>query len=156
MLIRVIAVGTRMPGWVNDALADYGARLPADLQVEWKQIKAEPRASAGSAAQWLDREAARIRLALPAGATVVALDERGQDLDSAGLARTLARWREAAKPVAVLIGGPDGLQPGLKAAADQNIRLSSLTLPHAMVRVLWAEQLFRAWSMLAHHPYHRV
>jgi 23S rRNA (pseudouridine1915-N3)-methyltransferase len=145
-----------MPGWVDEALADYGARLPSELQLEWRQIKAESRAAGGSAAQWLEREAVRIRGALPAGATVIALDESGQDLSSADLAAALARWREAARPLAILIGGPDGLQARLKAAAAERIRLSSLTLPHAMVRVLWAEQLFRAWSILNHHPYHRA
>jgi 23S rRNA (pseudouridine1915-N3)-methyltransferase len=155
VLIRAIAVGTRMPAWVVDAVTDYSGRLPADLRLEWKEVRAEPRGAGASSEQWMAREAARIRQALPAGARLVVLDERGADIDTPELARRLQRWREAARPVAVLIGGPDGLDPALKREADESLRLSSLTLPHPMVRVLWAEQVFRAWSILTNHPYHR-
>lgn len=156
MLIRVIAVGTRMPGWVEQAVADYGGRLPADIELQWKEVKAEPRSGAGSAGVWIAREAARIGPLIPAAAHRVVLDERGKDLTTVQLAARLQAWREAARPVAVLVGGPDGLAPELKSGANESLRLSSLTLPHPLVRVLLAEQLFRAWSILSNHPYHRA
>jgi 23S rRNA (pseudouridine1915-N3)-methyltransferase len=156
MLLRVIAVGVRMPGWVDDAVAEYTGRMPAELRVEWRAIKAQSRQAGGTAVQWRLREAQRIRDALPAAAHIVALDERGDDVDSAGLAARLSRWQQQAGAVALLIGGPDGLDASLGSAAHERIRLSSLTLPHALVRVVLAEQLFRAWSINAGHPYHRA
>lgn len=155
MLIRIIAVGTRMPGWVSAAVDDYTKRLPAGFTVEVREIRAESRTGAGNAGAWMRKEAARIEAALPAGARVVVLDERGSDLGTVQLAARLRAWQEQAQPVAILIGGPDGLDPALKARAHESIRLSSLTLPHALVRVLLAEQIYRAWSILAGHPYHR-
>ncbi|MFN5881315.1 MAG: 23S rRNA (pseudouridine(1915)-N(3))-methyltransferase RlmH, partial [Burkholderiales bacterium] len=100
-------------------------------------------------------EALRIEEALPAQARLVLLDERGKDLDSNGLAQRLSRWQQDAQPVALVIGGPDGVDERIRLRADSSIRLSSLTLPHALVRVVLAEQLYRAWSILAGHPYHR-
>lgn len=155
MLIRVIAVGTRMPAWVTQAIDEYVGRMPAEIRVEWREVRAEPRSARASAPVWMAREAERIRAALPAQALVVALDEHGADLDTRGFAQRLQRWQRAGRPVAILIGGPDGLDPALKAAAGEAIRLSSLTLPHPLVRVVLAEQLYRAWSVLANHPYHR-
>ena len=155
MLIRVIAVGTRMPAWVGTAVDDYSKRLPPELALEWREVKAEVRTRAGKPAAWMQKEAARIEQALPAASRIVALDERGADLSTAQLAARLRNWQERAQPVAILIGGPDGLDPALKSRADETIRLSSLTLPHPLVRVLLAEQLYRAWSVLAGHPYHR-
>ncbi|MEK9719567.1 MAG: 23S rRNA (pseudouridine(1915)-N(3))-methyltransferase RlmH [Quisquiliibacterium sp.] len=155
MQIRIIAVGTRMPSWVQTAVDDYRHRMPPELRLEWKEVRAEQRSARESAAVWMAREAQRIRAALPAQAGVVVLDEHGQDLDTRGFAKRLKRWQLAARPVAILIGGPDGLDPGLKAQAHETIRLSSLTLAHPLVRVMLAEQLYRAWSVLADHPYHR-
>lgn len=156
MLIRVLAVGTKMPAWVQLAMDDYVTRMPPEIRVEWKEVRAEARSSRESAATWMAREAQRIRAALPGQATLVALDERGTDLDTRAFADRLERWQRAAQPVAILIGGPDGLDPTLKAQASERIRLSSLTLPHPLVRVVLAEQLYRAWSLLANHPYHRA
>ena len=156
MLLRVIAVGTRMPAWVDAAVEEFSKRMPPELRIDWKPVKAEPRTGGGSPAQWKAREAQRIRDALPGGARLVLLDERGTDLDSAGLARRLAAWRREASACALVIGGPDGLDPALLDEADETLRLSSLTLPHALVRVLLAEQLYRAWSITQNHPYHRV
>ena len=155
MLIRIVAVGTRMPDWVQKPVDDYTGRMPNDFRVEWREIRAEPRSSGATPAVWMAREAQRIRAAIPAGATIVALDERGVDLTTRDLAARLERWQRAAQPVALLIGGPDGLDPSLKSEARELLRLSSLTLPHPMVRILLAEQLYRAWSVLANHPYHR-
>jgi 23S rRNA (pseudouridine1915-N3)-methyltransferase len=155
VLIRVIAVGTRMPDWVQRPVDDYTTRMPGDFRVEWREVRAEQRSSGATPAVWMAREAQRIRAAIPPAATIVALDERGVDLTTRDLAARLERWQRAAQPVALLIGGPDGLDPTLKAEARELLRLSSLTLPHPMVRILLAEQLYRAWSVLANHPYHR-
>ncbi|NLD68515.1 MAG: 23S rRNA (pseudouridine(1915)-N(3))-methyltransferase RlmH [Limnobacter sp.] len=155
MLIRVIAVGTRMPAWVGTAVDDYSKRLPPELALEWREVKTEARTRSGRPAAWMQKEAARIEQALPPAGRIVALDERGADLSTVQLAARLRDWQQRAQPVAILIGGPDGLDPALKSRADESIRLSSLTLPHPLVRVLLAEQLYRAWSVLAGHPYHR-
>lgn len=160
MLIRIVAVGHRMPGWVDTAVADYLKRLPPEIKVELCAVKAEPRGAADSrkaaAAQLLmAREAQRIRGQLPPRCRLVVLDERGEDLNTTALAQRLAAWQLDAAPVAIVIGGPDGIAPPLRAEADQTLRLSSLTLPHALVRILLAEQLYRAWSINAQHPYHR-
>lgn len=155
MLVRIVAVGTRMPTWVETAVSEYGKRMPPELELQWREIKAEPRTRSGSAAAWMAREATRIEAALPQPCTLIALDEHGADLDTAALAARLRHWQHAARAVALLIGGPDGLDAGLKQRAAERIRLSSLTLPHPLVRVLLAEQLYRAWSLNAGHPYHR-
>ncbi len=155
MQIRIVAVGTKMPAWVGAAVEDYSRRLAGDWQVEWREVRAEPRGASGHAKAWMQREAERIRGALPQGGRLVVLDEHGRDLDTRQFAQRLAGWRDDARPVAIVIGGPDGLDPALARDADETLRLSSLTLPHPLVRVVLAEQLFRAWSILAGHPYHR-
>jgi 23S rRNA (pseudouridine1915-N3)-methyltransferase len=155
MLLRILAVGARMPAWVDQAVDDYTRRMPPEIRIEWRAVKAESRQAGGNARQWQEREAARIRDALPAGARLVILDERGDDVDSTALAARLARWQAGGTPVALVIGGPDGIDAGLKAAAHERLRLSSLTLAHPLVRVVLAEQLYRAWSINAGHPYHR-
>lgn len=155
MLIRIVAVGTKMPAWVGAAVDEYSRRMPSDWRVEWREVRAEARGASGSAVAWMQREAERIRAALPAGARLVVLDERGCDLDTRRFAQRVADWRLDARPVAIVIGGPDGLDQAFARGADETLRLSSLTLPHPLVRVVLAEQLFRAWSILAGHPYHR-
>jgi 23S rRNA (pseudouridine1915-N3)-methyltransferase len=158
MKITVVAVGQRLPAWAQTAVDDYLSRFPADFKVDLKELKAEPRSGKdrAPAARLLAAEAARVRAALPPGARVVALDERGADWTTATLAATLGRWRDEGVHAAFVIGGPDGLDAELKRSAQTLLRLSSLTLPHALARVLLAEQLYRAWSMLANHPYHRA
>lgn len=155
MKIQVVAVGVRMPTWVQDAWQDYAKRLPRDYGLELVEIKPEPRTSGKTATQLMAAEAQRIQAAIPAQAWRIVLDEHGRDLDTMGLARDLESWRDAGRDVAFLIGGPDGLDPELKRTGHTTIRLSSLTLPHPMVRILLAEQIYRAWSILAGHPYHR-
>lgn len=155
MKIQVVAVGVRMPAWVQDAWQDYAKRLPRDYGLELVEIKPEPRTSGKTATQLMAAEAQRIQAAIPAQAWRIVLDEHGRDLDTMGLARDLESWRDAGRDVAFLIGGPDGLDPELKRTGHTTIRLSSLTLPHPMVRILLAEQIYRAWSILAGHPYHR-
>ncbi|MER1968410.1 23S rRNA (pseudouridine(1915)-N(3))-methyltransferase RlmH [Castellaniella sp. GW247-6E4] len=156
MRIQVLAVGVRMPAWVQEAWKDYAKRLPHDCALELIEIKPEPRISGKTPAQLMQAEALRIEAAAPAQAWRVVLDEHGRDLDTMTLARHLESWRGAGRDVAFLIGGPDGLDPALKQRGHQTIRLSSLTLPHPMVRVLLAEQIYRAWAILAGHPYHRA
>jgi 23S rRNA (pseudouridine1915-N3)-methyltransferase len=155
MRIAIVAVGTRQPAWAEAAVEDYLARFPSDFSVELKAVKAETRAGQ-AAGKLAAAEAQRLRAALPAGHLVVALDERGQDWSTAQFAAALGRWRDAGEHLAFLIGGADGLDAGLKREARSLLRLSSMTLPHALARVLLAEQLYRAWSLLAGHPYHRA
>jgi 23S rRNA (pseudouridine1915-N3)-methyltransferase len=155
MRIAIVAVGTRQPAWAEAAVEDYLARFPSDFSVELKAVKAETRAGQ-AAGKLAAAEAQRLRAAVPAGHLVVALDERGQDWSTAQFAAALGRWRDAGEHLAFLIGGADGLDAGLKREARSLLRLSSMTLPHALARVLLAEQLYRAWSLLAGHPYHRA
>jgi 23S rRNA (pseudouridine1915-N3)-methyltransferase len=154
MKLLVVAVGQRVPDWAASAWDDYAKRFPSDLRLELKAVKTEPRGSR-TTEQLMAAERERIEAAIPRGARVVALDERGTSLTTTALAAKLKTWQLEASDVALLIGGPDGLDPALRAAAHERIRLSDLTLPHAMVRVLLAEQLYRAWSINAGHPYHR-
>lgn len=154
MRLLILAVGERMPGWVDEAFAEYAKRMPRKLRMELTPIRPERR-TGRTAEQCMTAEAARIEAALPAGSRKVVLDERGTDLRTVDLARMLERWQLESRDTAFLIGGPDGLAPELKQRADVQIRLSSLTLPHALCRVLLAEQLYRAASILDNHPYHR-
>ncbi|HVZ46581.1 MAG TPA: 23S rRNA (pseudouridine(1915)-N(3))-methyltransferase RlmH [Ramlibacter sp.] len=154
MKLVVVAVGQRVPDWAEAAWDDYAKRFPPELRLELKAVKTEPRVSKTVAAL-LAAERGRIEAAVPKGARVVALDERGTALTTVALAARLKDWQLASDDVAFVIGGPDGLDPAFKRAAHERIRLSDLTLPHAMVRVLLAEQLYRAWSIHANHPYHR-
>jgi 23S rRNA (pseudouridine1915-N3)-methyltransferase len=158
MKITIVAVGQRQPAWAVAAVDEYLSRLPAEFKVELKEVKAEPRTPRRSepTQRLLAAEADRIRAALPPGCQLVALDERGRDWTTRQLADALQRWRDAAEQVAFVIGGPDGLDASLKSAARVLLRLSSLTLPHALARVLLAEQIYRSWSLLANHPYHRA
>ena len=155
MKLLVIAVGQRVPDWAQTAWADYAKRFPPELRLELKAIKTEPRSGGKTTEQIMTAERQRIEAAIPAGTHVVALDERGSALTTAALAAKLSQWQGQGGDVALLIGGPDGLHPALRQAAHERIRLSDLTLPHAMVRVLLVEQLYRAWSINVGHPYHR-
>jgi 23S rRNA (pseudouridine1915-N3)-methyltransferase len=154
MRLLVVAVGQRVPDWAATAWDDYAKRFPPELRLELKAVKTEPRGSR-TVESLLAAERERIEAAIPRGARVVALDERGTALTTTALAGKLKGWQLDAADVALVIGGPDGLEPAFRAAAHERIRLSDLTLPHAMVRVLLAEQLYRAWSINAGHPYHR-
>lgn len=154
MKLVVVAVGQRVPDWAATAWDDYAKRFPPELRLELKAVKTEPRGSR-TVDQLMAAERERIEAALPRGAHVVALDERGTALTTTALAGRLKAWQLEAADVALVVGGPDGLDPAFRAAAHERIRLSDLTLPHAMVRVLLAEQLYRAWSINAGHPYHR-
>lgn len=154
MRLVIVAVGQRVPDWAQTAWDDYAKRFPYELKVELKAVKTEPRGSKTVGAL-VAAERGRIEAALPKGCRIVALDERGTPLTTLALAAKLQNWQLESDDVALVIGGPDGLDPAFKQAAHERIRLSDLTLPHAMVRVLLIEQLYRAWSINANHPYHR-
>jgi 23S rRNA (pseudouridine1915-N3)-methyltransferase len=150
----IVAVGQRVPDWAQTAWDDYAKRFPYELKVELKTVKTEPRGSKTVETLYA-AERARIEAVIPKGCRIVALDERGTTLTTVALAGKLRNWQLESDDVALIIGGPDGLDPAFKQAAHERIRLSDLTLPHAMVRVLLIEQLYRAWSINANHPYHR-
>jgi len=143
-----------VPDWAQTAWDDYAKRFPFEIKVELKAVKTEPRASKSLETIYA-AERARIEAAIPKGCRIVALDERGTTLTTMALAGKLTDWQLLGGDVALVIGGPDGLEPAFRQAAHERIRLSDLTLPHAMVRVLLIEQLYRAWSINANHPYHR-
>lgn len=155
MKLLVVAVGSRMATWVDAAFADYARRMPRRARVALVEIRPEPRRPTTTANQVLAAEARRIRAALPSRCRCIALDERGGSLTTAEFAANLDSWLAAGEDLAFLIGGPDGLAPELKRSAALTIRLSSFTLPHGLARVILAEQLYRALSILDHHPYHR-
>jgi 23S rRNA (pseudouridine1915-N3)-methyltransferase len=135
-----------MPDWVSSACNDYLKRMPADCSIELKEIKPDLSPA---------KEAVKIVAAIPKGVRLIALDERGKDLSTQGIAEQLAQWRQDGGDVTFVIGGADGLDASIKQKANTIWRLSSLTLPHAMARVLLTEQLYRAWTILQGHPYHR-
>ncbi|HBH36811.1 MAG TPA: 23S rRNA (pseudouridine(1915)-N(3))-methyltransferase RlmH [Curvibacter sp.] len=154
MRLLIVAVGQRVPDWAQTAWDDYAKRFPPELKVELKAVKTEPR-GARTVEQLIAAERKRIDEAIPKGTRIVALDERGTALSTVALAGKLKDWQLGGTDVALVIGGPDGLEPAFRQGAHERIRLSDLTLPHAMVRVLLVEQLYRAWSINANHPYHR-
>ena len=155
MRLIVAAVGQKPPAWADAAYEEFERRFPPEMRLELKAVKAEPRAGGKAAAQLMQAEAKRLEAVLPAGARRVVLDEHGTRWTTRALADRLEFWRADGRDVAFVIGGPDGLDPVLKASADETARLSDLTLPHAFVRVLLAEALYRAWSLSTGHPYHR-
>ena len=154
MKLVIVAVGQRVPDWAQTAWDDYAKRFPFELKVELKAVKTEQRGSKTVETLYA-AERARIEAVIPKGCRIVALDERGTSLTTVALAQKLQNWQLESDDVALVIGGPDGLDPAFKKAAHERIRLSDLTLPHAMVRVVLIEQLYRAWSINANHPYHR-
>ncbi len=154
MRLTIVAVGQKVPDWAQTAYDDYAKRFPPELKVELRAVKTEPRGSK-TLETLLSAERTRIEGAIARGCRIVALDERGTAVTTMALAENLKSWQLSGDDIAIVIGGPDGLDTGFKQSAHQRIRLSDLTLPHAMVRVLLIEQLYRAWSITINHPYHR-
>lgn len=160
MRLTIVAVGQKVPDWAQTAYDDYAKRFPPELKVELKAVKTEPRASK-TLESLLAAERLRIEGAISKGTKglqgvrIVALDERGTAVTTVALAERLKAWQLSGDDVAIVIGGPDGLEADFKKTAHERLRLSDLTLPHAMVRVLLIEQLYRAWSITINHPYHR-
>jgi len=156
--LLIVAVGHRQPEWVDTAFGEYAKRMPREARIELVEIRPEARPdNAGDSAvtKLLEKEAKRIEAALPAGSTRVALSERGEHLTTRVLARVLEGWLGDGRDVAFLIGSADGLHPDLETGAGRRMALSALTLPHGLARVLLAEQLYRALSLIKGHPYHR-
>jgi len=155
MRLRVITVGHKMPDWITEGFNEYTKRMPREARIELHEIKPEPRNSGKTGMQIMEAEAQRILAALPPGCLTIALDEHGQQPTTRQLANWMGEWLAGGQDVAFIIGGADGLHERVKQAAQRLMALSALTLPHAMVRVLLAEQLYRAHSLLHNHPYHR-
>ena len=155
MNITVLAVGTKMPKWVDQAVIEYSKRFARDIQFRLKEIRPEKRGAGVSAAQGMVAEEERILAAIPPQSFLIVLDERGKAPTSMELADWLKKWQQQGENICFVIGGADGMTASLKDRARLLMRLSSLTLPHGMVRVLLTEQLYRAQSILHNHPYHR-
>jgi len=153
--LAILAVGDKLPGWANEACGEYLKRLPRGFEAELIEVRAEPRTSGKSVEKMMAAEAQRLRAALPKGVRLVALDEHGKDLTTVQFSVRLRGWLDSGVSTAFLVGGPDGLDAGLKRECELSVRLSSFTLPHGLARALFAEQLYRAASLLTGHPYHR-
>ncbi len=155
MKLVLVAVGLRLPAWADAACGDYVKRFPPDCRLEVQAVKAEPRTTGKPVDAMMAAEAQRIDAKIGQGLRRVVLDERGERRSTVQLAERLRAWQHDGRDVALLVGGPDGLHPDLRAAADETLRLSDLTLPHALARVVLVEALYRAWSLTVGHPYHR-
>lgn len=155
MRIRLLAVGGRQPRWVREGYEDYARRLPRECRLELIEVPLGKRTRATPPGRAVGEEGARMLARLAPGEQVVALEVTGRSLDTPGLARRLEDWMAAGADLALLVGGPDGLDPRCRERAEFRWSLTPLTLPHGLVRVLVAEQLYRAWSLLSGHPYHR-
>ncbi|MEZ5535723.1 MAG: 23S rRNA (pseudouridine(1915)-N(3))-methyltransferase RlmH [Thiolinea sp.] len=156
MRIHLLAVGTKMPGWVETATREYAGRMPAHCQLLVKEISAGKRTKSSDLNRIREAEGEKLLAAIPEGALVVALDVQGKSWSTEGLAKQLESWLLEIQDVALLVGGPEGLSAACLQRADMKWSLSALTFPHPLVRVIIAEQLFRAWSILTNHPYHRA
>lgn len=155
MRIKLIAVGTKMPKWVTEGFTDYCKRLPRDFVLELYEIPMAPRGKNTDIAKAIRKEGDAMLDAISEGDRVIALEVLGKHWSTEKLAEQASEWRMDGKNVSLLVGGPDGLDPRCSAKADQSWSLSSLTLPHPMVRIILAEQIYRAWTLLNNHPYHR-
>lgn len=156
MRIHLLAIGQRMPAWVQTGYQEYAQRLPAECGLQLHEFPLEKRGKNPDLKRLLRREGERMLAKVPAGALIIALDVQGQGWSTAVLADKLQDWQQAGRDVALLVGGPDGLAPDCLDASAQRWSLSPLTLPHPLVRILVAEQLYRAHTILSHHPYHRA
>ncbi len=155
MKLIIVSVGHKMPDWITAGFNEYTKRMPREAQIVLLEIKPEPRTTGKTTTQIMETEAQRILAALPQNCRRIALDERGTQPTTKQLAAQMQDWMREGHDVAFIIGGADGLHESVKQAAQQLLALSLLTLPHAFVRVLLAEQLYRAHSMMHNHPYHR-
>jgi len=155
MRIHLIAVGTRMPAWVTAGYQEYARRMPRECSLQLVEIASGRRGKSTGVVQAREQEGRHMLAALPKDCRVIALDVRGQAWSTEALARQLQDWLGAGRDIALLVGGPDGLSPECLARADESWSLSPLTFPHALVRVLLAEQIYRAWTLGTGHPYHR-
>ncbi len=155
MQIHLIAVGNRMPAWVELGYQDYAKRLPFECGLMLHEIPAGKRGKNADIVRLTRQEGEKMASLIPKGARVIALEVGGRAWSTEQLSARLDNWMGEGRDVALLVGGPEGLEPGLSASADERWSLSPLTLPHPLVRIVLAEQLYRAWSILKGHPYHR-
>lgn len=155
MHISIIAVGKKMPDWINQGIAEYSKRLSSDVRINLAEVAAERRSKTLSTETSLSREAERIRATLPQGNPYISLDESGEPLATVDIAKKLSTWFRNGQAPSLLIGGADGLHPSLKLGSSELWSLSNLTLPHAFARLILVEQIYRAWTILKNHPYHR-
>ena len=155
MKLFILAVGNKMPEWITSGFNEYTKRMPREATIALVEIKPEPRTTGKSVPQIMEAEAQRIESALPKDVTRIVLDERGAHLSTKQMSQKMHDWLGGGRDIAFIIGGADGLHETVRASAHQLLALSALTLPHGMVRVLLAEQLYRAYSLLHNHPYHR-
>jgi 23S rRNA (pseudouridine1915-N3)-methyltransferase len=156
MKLNLLAVGQKMPQWVTEGYNEYAKRMPRECQLLLQEITPAKRGKTGSASQWMQEEGKRIMTALPENDYVVALEVGGRNWSTEQLAEQLKNWQASGRDVSLLVGGPDGLSRECQQRADQQWSLSNLTLPHPLVRIVVAEQLYRAWTVLQNHPYHRA
>jgi 23S rRNA (pseudouridine1915-N3)-methyltransferase len=156
MKLNLLAVGVKMPAWVNQGYQEYAKRLPRECGLHLHEISPAKRGKSGSAEQWKREEGSRILAAIPDSHRVVALEVKGKAWTTEQLAEQLEMWNADGRDVSLLVGGPDGLTTECLQRADQKWSLSPLTLPHPLVRVVMAEQLYRAWTITQNHPYHRA
>ena len=155
MKLFILAVGNKMPEWITKGYLEYAKRMPRETAIALVEIKPEPRTTGKSVAQIMEAEAQRIESAMPKDVTRIVLDERGAHLTTKQMSQKMQDWLGSGHEVAFIIGGADGLHESVRSGAHQLLALSALTLPHGMVRILLAEQLYRAYSLLHNHPYHR-
>ena len=155
MRIKLLAVGTRMPAWVEQGYREYAQRMPNLCTLELHEIAAKKRGKNADTARILRDEAVALKTAVPDGALTIALDRKGKHIDTEGLASHLQNWIDESQDVAILIGGPEGIDPEYLNSVQRKWSLSALTFAHPVVRVMLAEQLYRAWSINANLPYHR-
>lgn len=156
MRIHLLAAGTRLPAWINQGFNEYAERLPPECRLLLKEIPLSASRRSGDSAKAVTEEGARMSAAIPERAHVIALEVAGQAFSTRELAVRLSRWLQDGRDLVLLIGGPDGLAPACSKRAETSWSLSPLTLPHGLVRVVVAEQLYRAWTILKNHPYHRA
>jgi len=156
MKLNLLAVGTKMPSWVTDGYQEYAKRMPRECSLHLHEIPPAKRGKSGSPAQWMREEGDRILTAIPSNHHVVALDVKGKTWSTEQLADQLKNWQADGRDVSLIIGGPDGLTDECLQRANQRWSLSALTLPHPLVRIVLSEQLYRAWTVLQNHPYHRA
>ena len=155
MRVTILSVGHKMPSWVQEGFVEYTRRMPPEIRIDLVEVKPEERGAGRSMEKARALEGERLLASLPAGASLLALDERGKAFTTQGLSVMLSEWMRDGGHPAFAIGGADGHDASVKDRAAKLLSLSQLTLPHAMVRVVLAEQLYRAWTILARHPYHR-
>lgn len=156
MKLNLWAVGTKMPAWVTDGYQEYAKRLPRDCSLHLHEIAPAKRGKSGSAAQWMREEGERLLAAIPNDHHVIALDVKGKTWSTEQLSQQLQNWQQDGRDVSLIVGGPDGLSDACLKRANQSWSLSALTFPHPLVRIVMAEQLYRAWTILQNHPYHRA